>query len=378
MRFVFLSNYLTIHQLPFCQYLYKKFGEAFRFVATIPTKEERLLQGYSDLNSKYPFVVRAYENAEQEKEAIRLTTEADVVIFGGAPLSYVQPRLSAKKLTFLYSERLYKSGVPTLKLPLHRLRYQIKYGRYPNLHLLCASAYTAEDFSKVGLFSGKAYAWGYFPETRQYPDISELIAKKTPRNILWAGRFLDWKHPEYVVEVARRLKDEHYDFHITMLGSGELWDATVQYVKELGLEEQVFLPGAVPSEEVRSYMESASIYLFTSDRNEGWGAVLNEAMNSGCAVVAGSSIGSVPFLLEDGKNGMIFADGNIDDLYTKTKYLLDHPDICAATGSLAYEAITNVWNADIAAQRLLDLCNVLRSGEEAPSFYTSGPCSIVR
>lgn len=47
--------------------------------------------------------------------------------------------------------------------------------------------------------------------------------------------------------------------------------------------------------EVRSYMEKADIYLFTSDFNEGWGAVLNESMNSGCAVVASHAIGSVPF-----------------------------------------------------------------------------------
>ena len=33
-------------------------------------------------------------------------------------------------------------------------------------------------------------------------------------------------------------------------------------------------------------MEQADIYLFTSDRNEGWGAVANEAMNSACAMVA--------------------------------------------------------------------------------------------
>ena len=32
-------------------------------------------------------------------------------------------------------------------------------------------------------------------------------------------------------------------------------------------------------------MEKADIFLFTSDRREGWGAVANEAMNSACALV---------------------------------------------------------------------------------------------
>jgi glycosyltransferase involved in cell wall biosynthesis len=58
-------------------------------------------------------------------------------------------------------------------------------------------------------------------------------------------------------------------------------------------------------EAVRDHMEAADIFLFTSDFNEGWGAVLNESMNSACAVVASHAIGSVPFLLKDGENGFI-------------------------------------------------------------------------
>jgi glycosyltransferase involved in cell wall biosynthesis len=45
------------------------------------------------------------------------------------------------------------------------------------------------------------------------------------------------------------------------------------------------------------------VFIFTSDRNEGWGAVLNEAMGSGCAVVAADLIGSVPYLIEHKKMG---------------------------------------------------------------------------
>ncbi len=44
--------------------------------------------------------------------------------------------------------------------------------------------------------------------------------------------------------------------------------------------------GAMSPDKVRAYMERADVFLFTSDFNEGWGAVLNESMNSGCAVVA--------------------------------------------------------------------------------------------
>ena len=110
MRFVFLSNFLSIHQLPFCQLLFEKLGTDFCFVATQKISPARLSQGYSDLNSKYPFVIRAYESNAARQLVQQLTDEADVVLLGSAPMAYLQPRLKAGKLTFLYSERLYKSG----------------------------------------------------------------------------------------------------------------------------------------------------------------------------------------------------------------------------------------------------------------------------
>ena len=76
---------------------------------------------------------------------------------------------------------------------------------------------------------------------------------------------------------------------------GEMEEQLHNMIRDKSLEDCVEMPGAMKASEVRSYMEKADIYLFTSDFNEGWGAVLNESMNSGCAVVASHAIGSVRF-----------------------------------------------------------------------------------
>lgn len=375
MKFVFLSNFLNHHQMPFCLQMYEKLGNDFWFVATRKIPKERLSFGYEDMNRKYPFVIRTYEGAEQWEKAQQLTDEANVVMHGSAPMEFLQRRLREKKLTFLYSERLYKTGYEAWKLPVRLWRFWKNYGRHKNLYMLCASAYTAGDFAKTLTFLNKTYKWGYFPEVKRYENVDTLLSSKKPAAILWAGRFLNWKHPEYVIEVARRLKAEGYDFHIQMLGSGKQWDATARQIRQYDLQEQVQLVGAVPAEEVRAYMDAASIFLFTSDRNEGWGAVLNESMNSGCAVVACSAIGSVPFLLQDGKNGFIYPSGDVDTLYEKVKYLLDNPEICREMGRHAYETMTKQWNAENAASRLLALSEALLAGNPGSDLYEDGPCS---
>lgn len=218
--------------------------------------------------------------------------------------------------------------------------------------MLCASAYTAGDYAKFGLFHNRCYKWGYFPETKRYPNIDDLIDRKAKATILWCGRFLDWKHPDDVIEVARRLKDAGYRFEIEMIGTGGMEQQLRQQALEAGLlNENVQFLGPMSPEDVRAHMEKAGIYLLTSDRREGWGAVLNEAMNSGCAVVASDAAGATPYLVENGRSGGVYHSGDIQELYEKVQRLLENTAVQHSYGKAAYRTITELWNAENAAKR---------------------------
>ena len=79
MKIAFFSNFLNHHQLPLCEALYNIKNVEFIFVACEETHQERLNMGYDDMNTKYPFVIRAYENSAM---AEKIAMESDVVIFG--------------------------------------------------------------------------------------------------------------------------------------------------------------------------------------------------------------------------------------------------------------------------------------------------------
>lgn len=374
MKIVFASNYFNHHQKPFSDAMHNLIGDGYAFIETMPMEEERLKMGWGN-EEKPAYVKQNYIDEQRREQCQTLIDEADVVIFGSAPYELFKNRLKAGKLTFLYTERLYKTGYEAWKWPVRLVRFWNRYGKYKNLYLLCASAYTAGDFAKTFTFINKAYKWGYFPETKRYADIESVIKEKTPASILWVARFIDLKHPEYAVEVARRLQAEGYDFTLNMIGSGEREEVIRKMIQENGLSNCVKLLGSMKPEEVRSYMEKSEVFLFTSDRNEGWGAVLNESMNSGCAVVACNAIGSVPFLLENGKNGMTYASGDIDALYENVKYLLDNPQICDEMGRRAYELVTTEWNAENAAFKFLQLCRRILGGEHKLFLFKNGLCS---
>ena len=120
-------------------------------------------------------------------------------------------------------------------------------------------------------------------------------------------------------------------------------------------------------------MEKAQIFLVTSDRNEGWGAVVNEAMNSCCSVIANHAAGAVPYLIQNGSNGFIYKDGDIDELFDKVIWLLTHESFRRQMGKEAYLTIINQWNAKTAASRLLTLSQRLLEGKGTP--YSDGICS---
>lgn len=50
MSITMLSNGMSHHQLPFCEYMAKQRDIDFYFIATKPLAEERLKMGYEDLN----------------------------------------------------------------------------------------------------------------------------------------------------------------------------------------------------------------------------------------------------------------------------------------------------------------------------------------
>lgn len=239
--------------------------------------------------------------------------------------------------------------------------------------MLCAGAYTAPDCRFIHCYKNKTYKWGYFPKVKEYDDIEEIIKLKRPASILWTARFIKLKRPEAALYVAKRLKDEGYSFTLDMIGGGELEPKIRQKIKANGLEDCVRLLGTMSPEKVRENMEKSEIFLFTSDRNEGWGAVLNESMNSGCAVVANGVIGSVPYLIKDGENGLIYKDGKLRDLYEKVKFLLDNPKTRIKLGQAAYKTLTDKWNADVTAKRFIKLIENIENGKDSP--FSDGPCS---
>lgn len=381
MKVTFVSNYINHHQIPVSNVLYEHLGAEYTFIQTEPMEEERIKLGWNP--KEVPeYVKYAYEEPELCRQLIM---DSDVVIWGGLEEEeMLRPRLQAGKPVIRYSERLYKEAQWKAISPRGLRKKYLDHTRYRNapVYMLCSGAFVASDFHIVRAYPNKMFKWGYFPECREY-DLDALMAGKEEMSagnggkteILWAARFIDWKHPELVVQLAKELKHQGKSFHITMIGDGELRPKVEEMIAAEELEDVISLTGSQTPVQVRTAMENASVFLMTSDRKEGWGAVMNEAMNSGCAVVADRMEGATLFLMKQGENGFWYKDASAKCLADLVGRLLEDKKLRETIGRNAYRTIADLWNARVAAERLLKMCETVAAGKEPEMLWTQGPCS---
>lgn len=377
MKISFYSNYLNHHQIPFCNEMYRMLGNDFKFIATEPMENERVSLGWGT-NMVYPYEIRSYEHKDAFELGLKLGMESDVVITGSAPEIFIAERIKKNTLTFRYSERFFKKGAWQLLNPrtlLSCYSYHTHY-RNKNLHMLCASAYTASDAALLLAYPNKTYKWGYFTEVKTH-EFADLESKKTNENVslLWCGRFIDWKHPEKSILVLEKLIENGFNCQLSFVGDGPLLGNIKSMAKGMGLSDRVVFHGAMAAGLVREHMEKANIYLFTSNRREGWGAVLNEAMNSGCAVAASYEAGATPYLVQHGINGFVYKNSDTLELYRVVESLVKSAELRKQMGSNAMASMANLWNPRIAAERLIELSDGLLNVQKVE--FADGPCSRV-
>lgn len=380
MRLVYKGNVLNFHTYPLAEQLYKLLGDDFVFITD--TKSEtrgRGSIGREDCSLSVPWAINTNLSSDNKRKAREKIDSCDVLLTLEAYNRDYWKRMKENKMTFFYSERLFK---PSMLKPYNpKMAAAMVYGhtrfRNKNSFMLCNSAYLPADLSLYGAYPKKLYKWGYFPETRYYKKETLIEKKAHSTQLLWVGGMSQdewWKHPELAIDVMRKLEADGIDAHLTVVGDGELRHMCEKAVKHADIEHRVTFTGKLNNQEVVRYMLESNIYLFTSDYEEGWGVVLNEAMNQGCAVVASHAAGATPFLIEHGKNGMIFKSGDAEDLYHKVKMLIGNRDQCIRIGIEAYNTIADTWNAQNAAVRFVELCDGFLKGN--PVYYQDGPCSL--
>lgn len=389
MKLVFYSLILNNHQANVADELWELTGHSYCFVELANLQAEHRKGDTHDYSDR-PYLLQAWKSGEAYSKAMDLARKAGCCVFSGVQaLSFQKMRMKLDLLSFDMSERWLKRGLINIFSPAILkmfLAYHLgRWNRKP-IYKLCCSAFAAGDQRKLGTYRERCYKWGYFTRVEKF-DV-EATADVSTSNItplMWCSRYLMLKHPELPILMAQRLKKKGYRFVLDMYGSGEYEKAARQLASDLDVTDVVRFMGVKPNDKLLADMRKHCIFLFTSDKNEGWGAVANESMANGCVLVASDAIGSSPYLVKDGETGLLFKSPRtsssirkpdmaaLNELSEKVEYLLDNQDKLQTIRQKSLALMQEVWNPKVVAERLLILIDRLRNGEETP--FVEGPCS---
>lgn len=373
---VFISNFLSIHQIETHNALLKEYGNRYHFISLESTMSEH--QVYNpNYDKSLPNEVKRYLSDKDREYADQLMEEADVVIYGNAPDSILKKIRKYDKIIIQCSERLFKQskyqewGIHDI---LSTLKHKVPYKKYQQF-CLTYSSYTAYDYDLINYNVNKCVNWGYWVKGSTYSDYSELLPLKQNNTIqiLFVNRLIKWKHPEKIIHLARYLKEKNIEFHINIIGDGDLKTSLEQKVISLNLSNYISFLGRMDNDKVKSIMDSSHIVISCSNKEEGWGACVNEAMSSGCCIVASHTTGAAYAMINNYENGLIYDFDNDNDLFKKVLYLCQNKNEIIRIGKNAFDSIKNCFNPNSLINKLQIFIESLIDGHVI--YQESGPLS---
>ncbi len=148
--------------------------------------------------------------------------------------------------------------------------------------------------------------------------------------LLFAGRIVEVKGVHVAVKAVRHLLDHlpTGKFKLDIIGNGneEYVKELERLIRSLDLGDRVRFGGPSSHHDLMNMYKNYDVFLFPSVWEEPLGMTIIEAMAKGVPVVA-SRVGGVPEIIDDGRNGLLVAPGDPEEIANAVKRLLDDPNL---------------------------------------------------
>lgn len=193
---------------------------------------------------------------------------------------------------------------------------------FGNRKLLSPSRYLYEAFLKHGfdsLIIPNAVESEFF--------LDEIPNREPDASLLYVRSLKQIYNPIMALKTLKILRSSGFDAKVVMIGSSDqaILNAVESYVKENRLEDHFEYRGVLSKREWHQVALNNSIYLSTPNFDNTPVSML-EAMNLGL-LIASTNVGGVPYLVEDGKNAILFPPDDAETAANKLKEVLSKPSM---------------------------------------------------
>ena len=173
-------------------------------------------------------------------------------------------------------------------------------------------------------------------------------------NILHVGRFERAKGIETLLETFIQLAKKYSDLFLTCIGNprGPSFNKYKNKLMEEGLNERVIFKGFIAYDELPVYYNQCDLVVVPSEIYESFSYTVAQGMACKKPVIA-SNIGGIPETLNDGKAGILFDPGNVEDLNDKIEFLYLNDSKRKYYAEKAREHVVNNYSIEILGPKYL-------------------------
>jgi glycosyltransferase involved in cell wall biosynthesis len=237
------------------------------------------------------------------------------------------------------------------------------------VHQLLLSQYNAflvigevnhEFYTGYGIPDSKLFSCPYFVENKRLCDQArsqraERKDLRTKWNIsqdsvcyLYVGKLTRKKRVLDQLTALKLALSQNPRLHLLIVGAGELMGCARQFAAENNLP--VSFVGFLNQTEITSAYVAADCLILSSDHDETWGLVVNEAMVCGLPAIVSDRVGCGPDLVKNGETGDTFAFGAVDALSRSMLAMAQDRDRMIAMGERAKSRVLRHYTVENAVE----------------------------
>ena len=185
-----------------------------------------------------------------------------------------------------------------------------------------------ESFRKTKCEDSSAYLEEYGLEENNY--------------VLFVGRLGVLKGAQYAIEAFKRIRMEHPNLKMVIVGKGDYENYLRGLARGLG---NIVFTGYVGSLMIRKALYENSLLVLVPSLYETLPMVVLEAMACGRAVIA-SNVGGIPLLVRNGKTGFLAKPGDSKDLERLINILIEDGKLRESMGSFGRRLVEKDFSLD--------------------------------
>jgi L-malate glycosyltransferase len=161
------------------------------------------------------------------------------------------------------------------------------------------------------------------------------------------------KGHKYLLEAARKLKDNNIDIKILLIGDGQLKTTLIEQAKSLDIEDMVLFLGY--RDDVHDILESIDLFILPS-LSEGLSIAILEAMRARLPILA-TQVGGNPEIITNKHNGLLVPSKDSDSLSDAIQLLYKDSEFSNEIAENTYKTLTEKFTLDKVTQSYWDLYN---------------------